>query len=163
MQRAVHLSRVGTLRSNEHVAYHCSHHHIPLVVIQDPVDTAHCRFRYTEPQILEQRFLPCARFTMEVLSEAQVIRDRYCEAQPSAVLVVIPAEIPVLASVTNTDHFVQERTRPTIIALAVVAEGDMMHSVSMFYFKWFPQPFPVRVFGDETEALDWLRQRLPSS
>lgn len=131
--------------------------------MQEPVDTANCTFRYTEPRILEQRFLPCARFTNEVLTEAQAIRDRLCEARPSAVLVVIPAEIPVMASVTNTDHFVQERIRSTIIALAVVAEGDMMHSVSMFYFKWFPQPFPVRVFGEESEALDWLRQRLNNS
>lgn len=130
--------------------------------MQDPVDTETCTFHYSEPRILEQRFLPCARFTAEVLSEAQAIRDRFCEARPSAVLVVIPAAVPVMASVTNTDHFVQERTKSTIIALAVVAEGDMMHSVSMFYFKWFPQPFPVRVFGDENEALDWLRQRLPS-
>lgn len=129
--------------------------------MQDPVETATCTFRYSEAGILEQRFLPSTRFSMEVLTEAQAVRDRLCESRPSAVLVVIPAEIPVLASVTNTDHFVKQRARSTIVALAVVAEGDMMHSVSMFYFRWFPQPFPVRVFSEEGEALAWLRQWLP--
>ena len=124
--------------------------------------TPYCTFTLLAPRLLEQRFHPTTRFTPDVLREVARARDRLCARETHALLVVIPAEVPVEPSATNVDHFVRERTRRHIHALALVAEGAQMHSVSKFYFNWYPQVFPVEVFDEEDDALEWLRGQLKS-
>jgi hypothetical protein len=120
-------------------------------------ETEHCSFTRIGPRLLVQRFKPEARFTQAILDEVAAARNRIIGDSLCALKVIIPKEIPVDPNATNTDHFTGERVKRRILALALVAHGDMMRSVSKFYFTWFPQPFPARVFDSEEEALAWLR------
>lgn len=123
-------------------------------------DTPHCTFTLLAPRLLEQRFKPSARFLPDVMLEVGRARDRLCAQETHALMVVIPAEIPVEPAATNVDHFAGERTKRRIHALALVAEDAQMHSVSKFYFSWYPQVFPVQVFDEERDALEWLKGQL---
>lgn len=123
----------------------------------DSHETPHCTFHRLAPRVLLQRFKPEARFSQIILEEVAAARDLIIGDMPCALLVCIPEEVPVDPDATNTDHFLGERDKRRILALALVAHGDMMRSVSKFYFTWFPQPFPARVFDTEEEALTWLR------
>ena len=120
-------------------------------------ETLHCTFSRAAPRFLVQRFKPEARFTQAILDEVARVRDRIIGDSLCALMVIIPEEIPIDPNATNTDHFTGERVKRRILALALVAHGDMMRSVSKFYFTWFPQPFPARVFDSEEAAHAWLR------
>ena len=122
--------------------------------------TPHCTFTFLEPRLLLQRFTPTARFTPAFVAEMSALRNTLCGNELHAVMVVIPAEVAVDPVSTNVDHFLSERTQRRILALAVVAEGNIMHSVSKFYFGWFPQVFQANVFSEEDRALEWLREKL---
>jgi len=123
----------------------------------DSHETPHCIFHRIAPRLLTQRFKPEARFSQIILDEVAAARNLIIGDAPCALLICIPEEVPVDPVATNTDHFLGERDKRRILALALVAHGDMMRSVSKFYFTWFPQPFPARVFDTEEEALTWLR------
>lgn len=116
----------------------------------------HCEFRFHAPRLLVQRFLPAARFEQPYLDLVASLRDDFLGDSACALLVTIPADVPVNPDATNVDHFRNERVRRRILALAIVAEGDTMRAVVKFYFNWFPQPFPAQVFDDEAEAIAWL-------
>ncbi|MBK9177724.1 MAG: STAS/SEC14 domain-containing protein [Flavobacteriales bacterium] len=119
---------------------------------------AHCEFRFHAPRVLIQRFLPSARFEQPYLDLVASLRDELFGNSACALLVTIPAAVPVNPEATNVDHFRSERERRRILALAIVAEGDTMRAVVKFYFSWFPQAFPARVFDDEAEAIVWLQK-----
>lgn len=125
-----------------------------------PTRTVHCEFSFHSPRLLVQRFLPSARFEQAFLDNVAAIRDGLCGDSSCALLVKIPQPVPVNPEATNVDHFRTDREARRILALAVVAEGDMMRSVVKFYFNWFPQVFPARVFEEEKEAIAWLQQEL---
>ncbi len=120
----------------------------------------HITFTLHEPGILIQRYGPDARFTVSLIKAATRERDRLCGREQHAMLVVIHKSIPVNPDLTNTDHFRDQRGMQRITALAIHAADRTMRGVCKFYFKWFPQPFPVRVFDDEEEALAWLRSHV---
>lgn len=120
-------------------------------------ETPNCTFTFLAPRLLVQRFNPTARFTPEVLDAVAADRDRIIGAEPVALLVFIPFEVPVAAEATNKDHFLGDRANRRIAALALVSLNTEMRSVSKFYFTWFQQPFPAQVFTEEAEALAWLR------
>ncbi|MBK7384217.1 MAG: hypothetical protein IPI81_12955 [Flavobacteriales bacterium] len=130
--------------------------------MEQPVTTTidHCTFTFLAPRLLEQRFHSTARFNISTLRDVTKVRDKLCGKEPCAVMVVIPFEVPVDPSATNVDHFTGQRNKRLIHALAIVAEGAQMHSVSKFYFNWYPQIFPVCVFDATPEALKWLKASL---
>lgn len=115
-----------------------------------------CTFESTGDHLLIQRFDSSARFTPELLAALAVKRDRLCGKHGRFVLVVIPEGIPVNAEMTNADHFLEQRGQPRIKGLAIVAEEGVMRSVCKFYFKWFPQPFRVKVFAKFPAAEEWI-------
>lgn len=126
----------------------------------EPVDTPYCTFSFVEPRHLAQRFKPEMRFSQTTLDLVASVRDRLIGDTLCALLVSIPNEVPVDPTATNVDHFTTERLKRRILALALVAHGDTMRSVSKFYFTWYPQPFEARVFTQEGEALAWLKEAL---
>ncbi len=124
----------------------------PLFTIEQP-----------EPRLLVQRYKASMRFEPDHIRKAARALERSLGGEPHALLVIIPPEVPVAPEATNVDHFLGERDHRRIAALAVVAPAPLMHSVSRFYFNWFPQPFPARVFRKEAAALEWLRTQVPSA
>lgn len=115
-----------------------------------------CTFEIVGDHVLVQRFERNALFTLELLERLAVERDRLCGKHGRFLLVVIPEGIPVNAELTNIDHFLDQRVRQCIKGLAIVAEEGVMRSVCKFYFKWFPQPFRVRVFSRIAAAEQWI-------
>ncbi len=113
-----------------------------------------------EARLIEQRYHPYARFSPALLKEARKARERITRKGACAVLVVIPAEIPVDAPSTNEDHLRDESQGRSIIAMAVVAESAAMNAATKFYFRYYPQAFETKVFVEEAEAREWLSEQI---
>ncbi|MFN3874991.1 MAG: hypothetical protein ACK4L7_03640 [Flavobacteriales bacterium] len=124
------------------------------------LETPHCTFVLNQERLLIQRFKPSMRFEPRLIEHASAVRDRLIGDAPCALLVTIPAAVPVNPDASNTDHFQGERSRRRIIALTVVAEGQLLRSAAKLYFAWFQQAFPVLVTDSEAHAMDWLREWL---
>lgn len=124
------------------------------------IETSTATLTLVEPGFIEQRYSSTARFSLKSLDETRKARARICGNRPCVVMVVVPAEVPIEASLANVDHFRKESSERSIIALAVVTDGAMISSVSKFYFMYFPQAFPVRIFEQEPDARVWLKQHL---
>lgn len=124
------------------------------------VETESCVFDRIGPRYIRQRYKPTASISHEGVKENGAVRDRLCGDEPSAVLVIFPAELLVNPPVTNVDHFREARERGCILALAVVTDSAQMHTASKLYFMYFRQAFPVQVFEEERDAHRWLLQRL---
>jgi hypothetical protein len=45
-------------------------------------------------------------------------------------------------------------------ALAVVVDSPEMYTASKLYFLYHQQPFETRVFEEERDARQWLREQL---
>ncbi len=112
------------------------------------------------PRLIEQRFRPDARFSVDAFERNGIARKKVSNGKPCALLIIIPAEIPVHPPSTNQDHFRKERKAGSVLALAVVTNSEAISAVSKFYFRYHPQPFDVRVFDDEDMARTWLIDKL---
>ena len=126
-------------------------------------ETESCVFDRIGPRYIRQRYKPSATFTPERLKADGEVRDRLCGPLSSAVLVILPAEVPVNPLATNEDHFRATRDRSCILALAVVTDSAQMHTASKLYFMYFQQAFPVKVFDEEPDAHRWLIRQLEAS
>jgi len=124
------------------------------------LETSTASLTLVEPGFIEQRYRSSARFCVKSLAETRKAREKFCSERPCVVMVVIPAEVPIESSLANVDHFRKESGERSILALAVVTDGAMLTSVSKFYFMYFPQSFPVKIFERESDARTWLRQHL---
>lgn len=113
-----------------------------------------------EARLIEQRYHPFARFSPALLKEARKARERITRKGACAVLVVIPAEIPVDPPSTNEDHLRDESQGRSIIAMAAVAESAAMNAATKFYFRYYPQAFETKVFVEEAEAREWLSEQI---
>ena len=120
-------------------------------------------FERMAPRYIQQRYKPDARITSECVQENQLVRQRLCNGEPCAVMVVFPAEVRVNPAATNTDHFRDDRAKGNILALAVVTDSAQMHTATKLYFMYFQQAFPVKVFDEERDAHRWLLQHLAAA
>jgi hypothetical protein len=111
------------------------------------------------PGFIEQRFHLDARLDWIGFQENKEARFKLCGAKPHVMLSVIPGSVDFDVHVTSLDHFAAERGLDTIVALAVVAQGTLVETVTQLYFSYFPQAFPLKIFGEEAEARSWLMDR----
>ena len=124
------------------------------------LETSLATLTLVEPRFIEQRYKPTARFDLKGLEENQRAREELCGGVLCAVMVVIPAEMPVHPPSVNMDHFRAERVKRNILALAVVTDSAIMHTTTKLYFMYFQQAFHVKVFEEERDARRWLREHL---
>jgi hypothetical protein len=103
------------------------------------LETSLATLTLVEPRFIEQRYEPTARFDLAGLEENQRAREQLCAGMLCAVMVVIPAEMPVHPPSVNMDHFRAERAKRNILALAVVTDSAMMHTTTKLYFMYFQQ------------------------
>ena len=75
---------------------------------------------------------------------------------PYVMLSVLPAAMDFDLGVTTNDHFLPERDKSGLRALAVVVNDSMGEAIAKLYFSYFPQLFHTRVFHGEQEARAWL-------
>ncbi|MBK8498282.1 MAG: STAS/SEC14 domain-containing protein [Flavobacteriales bacterium] len=112
-------------------------------------------------RLIEQRYHPLAIPSPALFLEARKARERITrKAGPSAVLIVLPLEMPVDPPSTNVDFFRQESQMRSILALAVVAESAVVNAATKFYFRYHAQSFEAKVFTEEAEARAWLQEQL---
>lgn len=112
------------------------------------------------PRFIEQRFRHDGHYGTAAIERNRLARKKVSDGIPCAVMIVIPAELPVDPSAANTDHFRKESAERSILALAIVARTAAVSAVSKFYFRYYPQAFEVRVFDGEAEAREWLNEVL---
>ena len=124
------------------------------------IETSIATVSLTGPRFVEQRIKPTARFETEGLKENNEALEQLCNGTLCAVLVVIPAEVPVNLPVVNVDHFRSEREKRCILAMAVVTDSAIMHATAKLYFMYFQQAFPAKVFEEEGDARTWLKEQL---
>lgn len=127
------------------------------------IETRLATMTMVEPGLLEQRFRPNVRIDLPGFQENKVARFELSGDQPCAMLSVFPYDIDFDVRITSSDHFAPERGRETLTALAVVAHDSMVEMVSRLYFSYFPQDFTIRIFNNEENALNWLRQYVPAA
>ena len=105
---------------------------------------------------IEQTVKPDAILTSAAIARNAKARRKVAGGKPYVLLIVIPAEVPVDPDSTNVDHYRYDRDPPSILALALVVQSATMSAVVKFYFRYYPQPFEVRVFEEDGEARSWL-------
>lgn len=125
------------------------------------IETRLATMTMVEPGFLEQRFRPNVRIDLAGFQENKEARFALSGDQPCAMLSIFPHDIDFDVQITSSDHFAPERGKETLTALAVVAQDSMVEMVSRLYFSYFPQDFNIRVFNNEPNALNWLRQYIP--
>lgn len=131
-----------------------------MTAVGHTIETSTATLVLVAPGFIEQRYNPTTRFSPNNLAESRKARAKLCAGRPCALMIVVPAEVPIEPPLSNVDHFRTESTERSIIALALVTESAMMSSVSKFYFMYFPQAFETRVFSTEEEARTWLLGKL---
>lgn len=124
------------------------------------IETASAVLSLVEPWLIEQRYKSMAALTFENIHENSDARARLSPDHPCAVMIVFPKDVVPNPPVANEDHFRSERAKKHILALAVVADGSLMNSVSKLYFIFHPQAFETRVFEEEAAARRWLHAKL---
>lgn len=124
------------------------------------VSTKGAMFTLLGPGILQQRFLP-VDLAPEDLDEMTRAREHMFQMHgPCGLMLVVPAEITLRTDLMGTDHYRDQREKRHILALAVVADGEVLHAACRVYFIYHPQPFPAEVFEEDHDALRWLREQM---
>ncbi len=108
------------------------------------------------PRFIEQRFRDDGHYGTAAIERNRLARKKVSGGIPCAVMIVIPADLPVDPSSANVDHFRTESTERSIIAMAIVTQTAAQSAATKFYFRYYAQAFEVRVFDGEGEAREWL-------
>jgi hypothetical protein len=60
----------------------------------------------------------------------------------------------------ETRKFSAEQLSNVYTAMAMVSKGGLAQFIMNILFKFKPPPIPMKSFGDDKEAKDWLKQFL---
>lgn len=124
------------------------------------LSTKGARFTLLGPDLLEQRFLP-VELSPEDLAEMAQARKRLLQQHGSSgLMLVVPSDVPLRPDLMDADHYRDQRNEWRILAMAIVADGEMLHAACRIYFIYHPQPFPAEVFEEDHDALRWLREQM---
>ena len=122
--------------------------------------TATAEITLVRPGWIEQYYLPGTQFSQDMLVENQDAIAALSAYGPCVLLSVFDAGMKVMPPLMNRDHFREHRPQGNIRALAVVTDGEAMHTAAKLYFMYHLQPFETQVFEDEHDARAGLRERL---
>ena len=112
------------------------------------------------PRFIEQRFRRDGHFATAAIERNRLARKKVSGGVPCAVMIVIPADLPVDPSSANVDHFRKDSAARSIIAMAIVTNTAEQNAATKFYFRYYAQAFEVRVYDGEAEAREWLNEVL---
>lgn len=108
---------------------------------------------------LEVRFDPGATLTPETLAEVLEARQRLCGTGGYPVLVVLPSDFDFDISAVTRDHYAGKGLEECTYAVAWDVGSALGKELVEMFYRYFPQPFPVKVFRSEGEADKWLAGR----
>lgn len=112
----------------------------------------------TATGFIEQRFREGVKLDREGFEENRRARQELCGSGPYVMLSILPEDLDFELTVLSSDHFGAAAEIAGLTALAVVAHGKLIQGVSAIFFKYFPPQFPARIFNNETDAREWLRE-----
>lgn len=124
------------------------------------IETDIATIRLVSDRCIEQCYREDARFDTGAMEGDRKAREELVGGRSYGLLSIIPEGVEVQPSSSNTDHFRVESVDRRILAMAVVTNGEAMYVVCKFYFRYYPQSFPVEVFDDENAAREWLNDRM---
>jgi hypothetical protein len=125
------------------------------------ISTALATLTVLEPGIIEQRYHVDAQFTPEGLVEIIAAMEVLCmDHGRCCILSIFPAGMQVQPELMNTDVYREQRDKGHMRALAVVVDSVELYTASKLYFLYHQQPFETKVFEEERDARQWLREQL---
>lgn len=112
---------------------------------------------------IELRFKADVKLTIPRMEEVMRARKKLCGDGPYRVLVTLPEDIDFDVNVLTNDHYKDRDLDQCTCAVAWDAESEMNEELVEIFYRYFPQPFPVKVFRTHSEARKWLRTMHPSA
>lgn len=106
---------------------------------------------------LDLRFKANVKLTIARMDEVMEARIKLCAGCACGVLVTLPEDIDFDVNVLTSDHYQGRELDKCTYAVAWDAESEMNEELVEIFYRYFPQPFPVKIFRDQSEARDWLR------
>lgn len=110
--------------------------------------------------LLEVRFKSEECIDCDGIDEVLNERKRICPEGPRTILAVFPGEPDFRLDVVTTDHYAGRGLENCTKALAIAAASPINERMAGLFFAYFPQSFPTKVFGGETEARAWLKAHI---
>lgn len=123
-----------------------------------PIETEAATLIATSDGGMEIQFKPDVKLTVqniqEILNARHQIRGnaRYC------VLVTQPEDIDFDTNVLTYDHYQHWNLHLCTYAVAWDTGAGLNSKLVELFFRYFPQPFPVRTFKTREEARAWLAE-----
>lgn len=109
--------------------------------------------------VLEVRFKENVKLTVENVQEVLDARMELCGRGPYAVLVTLPDDIDFEIAVLSKDHYDDRGLEECTYAVAWDAGSEVNEKLVDIFYRYFPQPFPVKAFHSEEEARAWLGKK----
>jgi len=105
---------------------------------------------------LEMRFKKNVKLTLDRIHEILDARVKLGGEGSYSVLVTLPEEVDFDVNVLTNDHHRDRELHKCTYAVAWDAQSSMNEQLVEIFYRYFPQPFPVKVFRTEQEARAWL-------
>ncbi len=106
---------------------------------------------------LEVRFKEHVKLTVPLLDEVMEARVKLGAHGSYTVLVTLPEDIDFDVNVLTNDHYKGRELEKSTCAVAWDAESEMNEELVEIFYRYFPQPFPVKVFRKQEDARAWLK------
>ncbi|MEO5585612.1 MAG: hypothetical protein ABIQ75_09170 [Flavobacteriales bacterium] len=110
--------------------------------------------------VLEIRFKEHVKLTVDGVQEVLDARMELCGRGPYAVLVTLPDDIDFEIAVLAKDHYDGRGLEDCTYAVAWDTGSEMNEKLVDIFYRYFPQPFPVKTFPSEEEARAWLDKKM---
>lgn len=111
---------------------------------------------------LDLRFKANVKLTIARMDEVMEARMKICDGRERAVLITLPEDIDFDVNVLTSDHYKGRELDKCTYAVAWDAESEMNEELVEIFYRYFPQPFPVKIFRHHDEARAWLKSLRPS-
>lgn len=111
------------------------------------------------PGLVVVRYAPGAIISAALIRELIGVRRRMVGRTPHVVIGIFPENLEFDMSLLQSDHYASPEEMEGLMAMAVVAEGAVVHPIAKLYFAYFPTRFKSRVFSLEREGMAWIREQ----
>lgn len=125
-----------------------------------PHRTTIATLRRIRPDLVEVRYDAGCTLTPALMSEVQSARRRIMGDAHYGMITLLPPDVDFELPAMHTDHLKEDKEEQRVLAIAVVAEANMLEMLVKLYFSYYPQKQRVHVTDNEVEARAWLDAQL---
>lgn len=127
--------------------------------ITTPIETEAAILNASADGGLEIHFKGHVKLTVKNVQEVLDTRHRICGNTRYRVLVTLPEDIDFAPNVLTYDHYQHRDMHLCTYAVAWEAGSDLNEKLLEIFYRYFPQPFPVKAFRTQDEARGWLAEQ----